>query len=300
MNLLLEILKKSPITNLARNKKVFDYSEKSQSLNFYNNQFTEKEEKSTFTASKIEDISNSPKEMIEINSFLLNKISSDSIFIELGGSKYQRRSGYPYFFFKNYFPLDISQQSMIGYSELYDRFSISCNAEELPFKDKTINVIMTHTFLEHPINPNLVLQEIDRVLKQGGYVIHSDAWNCRWWQRFGIYGIKKFNDLSFNQKLIYMLIIISEISFFRKLFIVLKRLVKELFISTKRPNNFIFKKLKPNYNLNLFCDEDAASSIDPIDVIRFYKSRGYKTVPNLSFLKLLFFKKKTIYLIKNG
>jgi SAM-dependent methyltransferase len=299
MKILLKILKFKPNSILARNKKVYDYSEKTENFVFYNNQFINNQKINIGEKIKNVDISKSPSEMIDINNFLLKNISSESVFVELGGSKYQRRSGFPYFFFKNYFPLDISQQSMIGYSELYDRFSISCNAETLPFKIKTIDVIMTHTFLEHPLNPNNVLKEIDRVLKKGGYVIHSDAWNCRWWQRFGFYGIKSFKDISLNYKLLYVIIFLYEIKLFRYINVVLKRFFKELFLSTKKPNKFIFKKLKPNYELNLFCDEDAASSIDPVDLIRFYKSRGYKLVPNLSFFELLFFNKKTIYLKKN-
>ena len=299
MNILSNILKFKPNSILSRNKKVYDYSEKTENFVFYNNQFNNNLKIKIGEEIKNVDFSKSPSEMIEINNFLLKNISSESVFIELGGSKYQRRSGFPYFFFKNYFPLDISQQSMIGYSELYDRFSISCNAENLPFKNTTIDVIMTHTFLEHTINPNKVLNEIDRVIKKGGYVIHSDAWHCRWWQRFGFYGVKSFNDISFKYKLLYILISFYEIKLFRYFNIVLKRLFKEILITTKNPNKFIFKRLKPNYELNLFCDEDAASSIDPVDLIRFYKSRGYMLVPHLTFFELLFFNNKTIYLKKN-
>ena len=295
----LEIFKLRPKSILARNKKVYDFSEKSKNFDFYNKQFSNNNKNEIGCGVKVEDISNSPHEMIEINSFLSKNIPAESVFVELGGSKHQRRSGFPYFFYKNYFPLDISQESMIGYSEQYDRFSISCNAEKLPFKNEIIDVIMTHTFLEHPIKPDNVLSEIDRVIKPGGYVIHSDAWNCRWWQRFGFYGIINFKELSFKKKLLYTIIFLSENKFLRHMYIVIKRFLKQIFISTKRPNKFIFKKLKPNYELNLFCDEDAASSIDPVDLIRFYKSRGYSLVPNLSFVNLLFFNKKTIYLKKH-
>ena len=104
-------------------------------------------------------------------------------------------------------------------------------AENLPFKNTTIDVIMTHTFLEHTINPNKVLNEIDRVIKKGGYVIHSDAWHCRWWQRFGFYGVKSFNDISFKYKLLYILISFYEIKLFRYFNIVLKRLFKEILIT---------------------------------------------------------------------
>ena len=292
----LEILKFKPNSILARNKKVYDFSEKSENLDFYNNQFNSNQKNIIGEEIKNEDISLSPKEMIDINSFLIKHISSEKIFIELGGSKYQRKSRFPYFFYKNYIPLDISQESMIGYSELYDRFSISCNAEELPFKNEKIDVIMTHAFLEHPINPDKVLYEIDRVLKPGGFIIHSDAWHCRWWQRFGFYGIKNIKELSLRYKLLYIIIFLSNNKFLRQIYIIIKRFIKQIFISTKRPNKFIFKKLKPNYELNLFCDEDAASSIDPVDLVRFYKSRGYILFPNLSFFELLFFNKKTIYL----
>ena len=99
---------------------------------------------------------------------------------------------------------------------------------------------------------------------------------------------KELNDISFKYKLLYILISFYEIKLFRYFNIVLKRFFKEILITTKNPNKFIFKRLKPNYELNLFCDEDAASSIDPVDLIRFYKSRGYMLVPHLTFLNCYF------------
>ena len=59
-------------------------------------------------------------------------------------------------------------------------------------------------------------------------------------------------------------------------------------------------KLPPNYNLKVYSDEDAAGSIDPIDVIRFYEQRGYKLIDKMSFLQRIFFNESSIYLKKEG
>jgi len=85
------------------------------------------------------------------------------LFVELSGSKHQRRSRFLYVLFDNYIPTDISLSSMTEYSGLYDRIEIACDAQSLPLK---VDVIFTYTFLEDPLNPDMVIREIHRVLKK--------------------------------------------------------------------------------------------------------------------------------------
>ena len=284
------------ISPLEPNLKLYNYSESSDSANFYQNQFStdavmSKEEKPDF--SKV------PKEMNELMAFLKKNVDEDAIVVELGGSRYQHRSGYPNHVFKNYLPLDISYSSIKGYVEMYNRYGVVADACKLPFKDNSVDVFFTHTFLEHPLKPENVLLEINRVLKPGGYVIHSDAWNCRWWQRYGIVGIKKYSQLNFKEKMIYCVAKITEFKLFRFPLIILHRFHRILFNSTTKSVSLMYKKLKPNYTLYLYCDEDAASSIDPIDVMLFYNSRNYKSIPNYSFVNKLFFRNLNIYFQKS-
>ena len=292
------LLKTEPFSIHGRNEKVYSFSKGSESFDFYTNQFNGENAFKIGSGIKTEDINDSPNEMIELISFLEKNMDKESIILELGGSKYQRRSGFPYAFFSNYFPLDISVSSMIGYSELYDRESIACNAQNIPLIDSSVDVVYTHTFLEHPIDPDKVVKEIDRILKDGGLVIHSDAWHCRWWKRFGVYGVKKWNEMTLNEKGLYLIIFVNELKLVRFPIIIIKRLLKELFISKKQPQDLIYKKLTPNYDLKKYSDEDAAGSIDPIDLIRFYEQRKYKLIRKKSFLQRIFFNEPNIYLKK--
>lgn len=47
------------------------------------------------------------------------------------------------------------------------------NAEKLPFKDNSFDMVLATEILEHIINPDKLLTETDRVLKRGGHAIIS-------------------------------------------------------------------------------------------------------------------------------
>lgn len=293
-----DLLNIKPNSIEARNKKTYCYSKESNSFTFYNNQFNGDRQFNIGSGIQKEDLKTAPNEMIDAITFLQSNLPKDAVVIEIGGSKHQRRSGFPYTIFDNYFPLDISLLNMIEYSEKYDKIGFACDAQTLPFKNSVIDAIFTHTFLEHPLNPDMVVKEIHRVLKDGGIIIHSDAWHCRWWKRFGIYGVKKWRDLTIKERGIYLICYFTEAKIIRFPLICIKRFFKTLFLSKKHPKDLIFRKLKPNYELKLYCDEDAAASIDPIDLIRFYESRGYELADKKSFLQRIFFNDTNLYLIK--
>ena len=104
--------------------------------------------------------------MIHAITYLKDNIRKDDVFVELGGSKHQIRSRFLYVLFDNYVPTDISLSSMTEYSGLYDEIEIACDAQGLPLKDDVVHVIFTHTFLEDPLNPDMVIKEIHRVLEK--------------------------------------------------------------------------------------------------------------------------------------
>jgi SAM-dependent methyltransferase len=293
-----KLLKAKPNSIEGRNRKTYSYSVQSKSFDFYTNQFKGNNHYDIGSSIQKEDIKKAPTEMIDAITFLQANVPNDAVVIELGGGKYQRRSGFPYAIFDNYIPIDISLSSIIEYSEMYDRIGIACDAQKLPLKDGVVDVIYTHTFLEHPLNPDMVVKEIHRVLKNGGIVIHSDAWHCRWWKQFGIYGVKEWSELTIKEKCLWLIIYFTEIKIIRFPIVLTKRIFKELFISKKSPIDLFYKKLTPNYDLKIYSDEDAAASIDPIDLIRFYESRGYELVYKKSFLQRIFFKDTNLYLTK--
>lgn len=300
MDLLKNIIQEKYFSKLGK-QLVFNFLENSdKNAVFYNEQFkkeTELAEKKSEILQPIKSLERD-KTIDEIPILLQKKLHSDAILIELGGSVYQQRSGNLYQKFKNYFPLDISFSSMNRYAKEFKRMAFVADAEVLPFKNNSIDCIYTHDFLEHPSRPDLVLAEINRVLKPGGLVLHNDAWFCRWWQRFGIVGIKKFTEQNLKEKLIFIAAKITEFPLFRFPIILSKRFFKTLFFPKPKNINFEYKKLKPNYDLMLSCDEDAASSIDPLDVIRYYESRGFELEKPLNFKQRILFRQPYIILRK--
>ena len=52
----------------------------------------------------------------------------------------------------------------------YENVDIICDIHDLPFKDESVDAISNIAVLEHVKSPNLVLEEIHRVLKPGGKV----------------------------------------------------------------------------------------------------------------------------------
>jgi ubiquinone/menaquinone biosynthesis C-methylase UbiE len=297
-----DILKELPKTD--PNEKIFNYISDSASATFYDQFYGDYKKKET--PELLEDIRKTHREegtaykiMETIISFLEKELPKDGVVVELGGGMYQHRSANAYKRFEHYYPLDIGYSNIKSYTEKFNKEGFVADATNLPFKNNSIDCILTHTFLEHPLEPENVLKEITRVLKPGGIVVHNDAWFCRWWQRYGFVDLKKFSNLTLKEKAIWTAAKITELPLLRIPPIIIKRTVKQVF--SPHPKNIAldYSKLKPNYSLHLGCDEDAASRLDPIDVVRFYESRGFTLMNKLSLKERLFYPNKYIMLRKN-
>ncbi len=286
-------------------KTVYDFTRESEQSSFYDRLFSDdrpenersllEEKKSSASRLQQEGIQN----INTVVSFLKGMLPEDSVIIEIGGGVHQKRSGYIYKEFINYYPLDISRSSIRKYVDKYQRPGVVADASNLPFEDNSVDAIFTHTFLEHTTDPQKILNEITRVLKPGGVIIHLDAWFCRWWHRYGVVGLKKISEMSFKERCINLAARVTEFKAFRIPPIILRRFFRLSFSNTKQPLGLSYRKLKPNYELFLGCDEDAASSIDPIDVILYYQSIGFKPFEKNSFRKKLFYRSPFI-LLKKG
>lgn len=239
-------------------------------------------------------------EWVGIVDFLTGELPKDALVIELGGGVYQRRCGFMYRHFENYFPLDISRTSIAEYAARFDRWGIASDATRLPFKDASVDCVFSRTFMEHVPEPGKALAEIARVLKPGGIVLHDDAWFCRWWNRFGVVGLKKFGNMTFKERLVWLASRVTEFAPLRMPKVILPRLFRELLVSRKNPLELPFGRLQPNYDLHLGCDEDAAASIDPLNVVRFYESRGFRLVKPMSFKQRILLRNTHVILRQAG
>lgn len=52
----------------------------------------------------------------------------------------------------------------------YENVDITCDIEKLPFKDKSVDIIINIAVLEHVPQPEKVVKEFYRVLKKGGKI----------------------------------------------------------------------------------------------------------------------------------
>lgn len=227
---------------------------------------------------------------------LADTLAPESVVVELGGSSHQRRSANIYERFPNYFPVDISRSTIEKYAEAFGRVGFVADATTLPFRDRSLDAVVTHTFLEHPIRPDQVVEEIARVVKPGGMVVHADAWFCRWWQRYGVVGLKRFGSMTFRERAITMASKLTEFPLVRFPPILAGRAIKYVSGTPNAPIALRYKALKPNYDLYLGCDEDAAASIDPFDLARFYESRGFTWDVPRSFSKRVLFRGGAVWL----
>jgi SAM-dependent methyltransferase len=58
--------------------------------------------------------------------------------------------------------------------DIYDYKSVDviCDAQSLPFKNNSLDVVISRSLLEHVIDPLKIISEIDRCLKKNGYTAH--------------------------------------------------------------------------------------------------------------------------------
>jgi len=90
----------------------------------------------------------------------------------------------------------------------YDNVDIVCSIDSLPFENESVDVIITSSVLEHLKDPNKAINEIYRVLKQGGIIytdipfivgFHASPNDYNRWTKKGIENLhKKFTKVSLN------------------------------------------------------------------------------------------------------
>lgn len=185
---------------------------------------------------------------------------------------------------EDYTGVDIAE-SLAPY---YHNKFISVPDANLPFPNNSFGGIFTYATHEHIPDVETALSEIIRVLKPGGVCLFAPAWHTRTWFAQG-YAVRPYSDLLWKGKLIKLSIPFRNFFLVRWPHIFLRRFF-HLLLYLISPQNIPlrFKKLNANYEKFWQSDSDACNSLDPFDIILWFRSRGIVSLGFGNLLKALF------------
>jgi SAM-dependent methyltransferase len=151
-------------------------------------------------------------------------------------------------------------------------------ATSLPFSDGEFDAIWTVAVLEHIPNPERALSEMRRVLRPGGLLLLSPAWQCRSWAARG-YPVRPFSDFDWKGKLIKLSIPVRNSVLVRSFRVFPSRVLRLLQWMVKRsPTSFRYRQLVPNYEQFWMADSDAVNAMDSFEAILWFTSRGDRCI----------------------
>jgi ubiquinone/menaquinone biosynthesis C-methylase UbiE len=157
-----------------------------------------------------------------------------------------------------------------------DRPIFVSDAQDLSIvESNSIDILWSITVLEHIPKPEMALREFERVIKPGGYIFLLPAWQCRWWNCFGI-PVRNYEDLPLHFRLVKFLLPCLNSIAYRSLTVMPLRLYRRfLFLIFRKPTSYYYSKLPSEYETFWMADSDACSWLDAHETILWFISRGH-------------------------
>jgi SAM-dependent methyltransferase len=189
---------------------------------------------------------------------------------------------------EDYTGLDISETSRRFFTKPFFQGS----ATELPFEDAHFDAVWTVYTLEHVPNPEQMLREMRRVVKDGGIIYLLAAWYVGSWKADG-YEVRPFSDFGFKDKLVKASVPIRRSVYYRSLYTFPIRVIRGVEVKlSSQPSTFRYNPVVPNYTHHWgAADGDAVNNMDAYEVILWHTSRGDKILNALGFSDQFFFRK---------
>ncbi len=162
-------------------------------------------------------------------------------------------------------------------------------AEKLPFPDSSFDAAWTIHVLEHVSPLEAALEELARVVRPGGVVLIKPAWFCRSWAASGVM-VRPWRDLTRREKLTKASVPVRDSVWFRTPPVLARRLLREgaRLFSGGAPTRLRHQHLAPNFEVFWQADSDACNSIDPHEVVLWFRSRGWEAPGHDAFVRRLF------------
>jgi SAM-dependent methyltransferase len=157
---------------------------------------------------------------------------------------------------------------------LYRKPFVVGSATAMPFRDSSFDAAWTFWVLEHIPQPQRALMEMRRVVKDGGLLLISPAWDCTPWASDG-FNVRPYQDFNWRGKLIKASLPIQESPFFRILHSAPIRAIRHLqYAVGGEATRLHFRALNPNFETYWQPDTDAAVSLSRYEVWLWFRARG--------------------------
>ena len=196
---------------------------------------------------------------------------------------------------EDYTGLDIAS----SLSSYYHKPFVAVADARLPFPDASFDAVFSYATYEHIPDIDIALEELVRVIKAEGVCLLAPAWHTRAWFADG-YAVRPFSSLGFRQELIKASIPFRDSPLIRYPLVFLRRLARlgEYLLIGGRPTRLRYRRLKANHEEYWQSDSDACNSLDPFDVILWFRSRGFVCHGYMSLAKCLLIRANALELQK--
>jgi SAM-dependent methyltransferase len=179
-------------------------------------------------------------------------------------------TGYLQDLVKDYVGLDISPTARRYFHKPF----VQGSATELPFRDGEFDALWTIWVLEHVPKPEQALNEMRRVVKDNGLLYVQPAWNVPPWSAQG-YEVRPYGDFTMSGKLIKMSLNVLASPYFRASYLLPTRLLRlEYSKVSSGPTRLHYSLLEPNWSHYWVVDSDAINSLDYVEMMLWFTSRG--------------------------
>jgi len=185
---------------------------------------------------------------------------------------------------RRYVGVDVSSRAR----RFFHKPFLEASATALPFESNAFDAVWSIWVLEHIPNPEQALNEIRRVVKDGGHILLRPAWNCDSWAAEG-YEVRPYSDFGFWGKLIKASIPLRASRWYSLFHSRQVRVLRTIQTALGGgPSRLHFRRLKPSYARYWVTDSDAVVSLDFFETYLWFASRGDSCVncPSLSALLL--------------
>ncbi len=178
---------------------------------------------------------------------------------------------------------------------------INADEQTYPFDSESFDSIFTYAVFEHIPNINKALTEMLRVLRPGGTILFSPAWQVRPWVAEG-YSVRPYKDLTATGKLIKATIPLRNNIIFRLMHVIPKRIVRTIrYLMDKNFSDKLdYSYLKPNYDFFWTSDSDACNHIDPHAAILWFIGNGCSVAGYKNIFSALLVRTGSLVVVKQG